>query len=56
MALDLRIAIGWLLLAIGVQLVGYGLFSGSPMNVTWGGGITVTGLLFHAAARLGGKR
>jgi hypothetical protein len=59
MALDLRLAIGWLLLAIGLQLTGYGLLSdaaGAGLNVTWGGGITAAGLAFYAASRWGGKR
>lgn len=55
MALDLRIVIGRLLLAIGLQLVVYGFLHegrASSMNLAWGGGITVTGALFHLAPRL----
>jgi hypothetical protein len=54
MALDLRKAIGWLLLALGVQLVAFGAISegaGRAMNLQWGSAITVAGGLFHLAAR-----
>lgn len=53
MALDLRIVIGRLLLAIGVQLVAYGFFSdgrGASMNMGWGGGIVAAGAVFHLIA------
>ena len=56
MALDLRIVIGRLLLAIGLQLVIYSFFSegkASSMNLTWGGLITATGIAFHLFRRLG---
>lgn len=53
MALDLRIVIGRLLLAIGLQLLIYGFFSdgrGASMNVGWGGAIAVAGAVFHLVA------
>jgi hypothetical protein len=53
MALDLRIVIGRLLLAIGVQLVLYGFFTeghGASMNRGWGGGIVAAGVIFHLIA------
>ncbi len=53
MALDLRIVIGRLLLAIGVQLVAYGFFTeghGASMNMGWGGGIVAAGIVFHLIA------
>jgi hypothetical protein len=56
MALDLRIVIGRLLLAIGAQLVVYGFFSdgrAASMNIGWGSAIVVTGAVFHLVARLG---
>lgn len=56
MALDLRIVIGRLLLAIGLQLVAYGFFSEgrtASMNLGWGGGIAAAGLVFHLIARTG---
>jgi hypothetical protein len=58
MALDLRTAIGWLLLAIGLQLAGYGLFSdgrAASMNIQWGGIIAAAGAAFHLLVRLGKK-
>ncbi|MBL8236095.1 MAG: hypothetical protein JNM66_01645 [Bryobacterales bacterium] len=56
MALDLRIVIGRLLLAIGAQLVVYGLMSdgrAASMNIGWGSAIAVTGVVFHVLARMG---
>lgn len=56
MALDLRIVIGRLLLAIGLQLMIYGFLSdgrAASMNIAWGGVITITGGLFHLLRRLG---
>lgn len=56
MALDLRIVIGRLLLAIGLQLVVYGFFSdgrASSMNIGWGSAILVAGAIFHLIARMG---
>ena len=56
MALDLRIVIGRLLLAIGLQLVLYGFFSegrAHVLNVGWGGAITVAGAIFLMFHRLG---
>jgi hypothetical protein len=55
MALDLRIVIGRLLLAIGIQLVLYGAFSDGRshiLNVSWGLAITAAGGLFHLFPRL----
>lgn len=55
MALDLRIVIGRLLLAIGLQLVVYGLISEGraySMNLFWGGVITVSGAILHSFHRL----
>lgn len=56
MALDLRIVIGRLLLAIGVQLVAYGFWSegrAASMNLFWGSIIAATGVVFHLFRRLG---
>ena len=56
MALDLRLVIGRLLLAIGIQLVAYGIFSEGrthTMNVAWGSAIVVAGIIFHLFRRLG---
>ena len=56
MALDLRIVIGRLLLAIGLQLFAYGFLSegrASSMNIAWGGVITIAGGIFHLFHRLG---
>ena len=56
MALDLRIVIGRLLLAIGLQLVIYGFFSEGRahfMNVIWGSAITAAGVIFHLFRRWG---
>lgn len=56
MALDLRIVIGRLLLAIGIQLVLYSFFSegkGAAMNLTWGSLLVATGLGFHLFRRWG---
>lgn len=58
MALDLRKAIGWLLLALGVQLLAFGAFSDGAahiMNVVWGGATAAVGALFQLAARRQGK-
>lgn len=58
MALDLRIALGLLLLAIGLQLFGYGLLAGgagASLNVRWGGGIAAAGAIFLLLARRGAK-
>ena len=58
MALDLRIAIGWLLLALGGQLTAYGFFSegrAASMNLAWGGAIVVAGAVFQLVARMGKK-
>lgn len=58
MALDLRIAIGWLLVALGGQLTAYGLISegrAASMNLTWGGAILAAGAVFHLVARSGKK-
>ncbi len=59
MTLDLRLAIGYLLLAIGVQLAGYGLLSsgaGAAMNLEWGAVVSITGAAFIAASRFGGGK
>ena len=56
MALDLRIVIGRLLLAIGLQLFVYGCFSEgrtASMNIAWGGVITIAGGVFYLIRRLG---
>ena len=56
MALDLRLVIGRLLLAIGLQLMLYGIFSegrAHVLNVAWGGVITLAGGVFHLFRRLG---
>jgi hypothetical protein len=56
MALDLRIVIGRLLLAIGLQLFIYGFLSegrAASMNIAWGGVITIAGGIFHLFRRLG---
>ena len=56
MALDLRIVIGRLLLAIGLQLFVFGLLSDgrvATMNIAWGGVITIAGGVFHLFRRLG---
>jgi hypothetical protein len=53
MALDLRIVIGRLLLAIGFQLLLFGYLSegrAASMNLTWGGIIAVAGAVFHLVA------
>jgi len=53
MALDLRIVIGRLLLAIGLQLVAFGLSKEgrtASMNMGWGGGIAFAGAAFHVVA------
>jgi hypothetical protein len=53
MALDLRIVIGRLLLAIGLQLLLYGFLSegrAASMNIGWGGAIAVAGAIFHLIA------
>ena len=55
MALDLRIVIGRLLLAIGLQLLLYGVFSDGRahvLNVAWGGVITLAGGAFYLWRRL----
>ena len=55
MALDLRIVIGRLLLAIGLQLLLYGVFSDGRahvLNVAWGGVITLAGGVFYLWRRL----
>jgi hypothetical protein len=54
MALDLRIVIGRLLLAIGVQLLLYGLWSegrAASMNLLWGGILAAAGAVFHLLRR-----
>ena len=56
MALDLRIVIGRLLLAIGLQLFVFGLLSDgrvATMNIAWGGVITIAGGVFYLIRRLG---
>jgi len=56
MALDLRLVIGRLLLAIGLQLFVYGFLSEgrtASMNIAWGGVITIAGGVFHLFRRLG---
>jgi hypothetical protein len=56
MALDLRIVIGRLLLAIGLQLFVYGFFSegrAASMNIAWGGAITIAGGIFYLFRRIG---
>ncbi|MFN0102064.1 MAG: hypothetical protein ACKV2U_08235 [Bryobacteraceae bacterium] len=56
MALDLRLVIGRLLLAIGLQLVIYGFFSegrAASMNIGWGAAITAAGVIFHLLRRMG---
>ena len=56
MTLDLRLVIGRLLLAIGLQLVAYSFFSegrGASMNLLWGSVISAGGLAFHLFARFG---
>ena len=55
MALDLRIVIGRLLLAIGLQLFVYGFLSegrAAAMNIAWGGVITLAGGVFYLWRRL----
>jgi hypothetical protein len=55
MALDLRIVIGRLLLAIGLQLLLFGAFSDGRahiLNVEWGAAIAAAGALFHLFPRL----
>ncbi|MBI2684853.1 MAG: hypothetical protein HYX27_00950 [Acidobacteria bacterium] len=55
MALDLRIVIGRLLLAIGLQLVVYGFLHdgrAASMDIAWGSGITLVGAIFHLLPRL----
>ena len=66
MATDIRLPIGWLFSALGVILVGYGLYThGNPMystsegvniNLWWGLAILVFGLLLLWLARRGVAR
>jgi hypothetical protein len=54
MALDLRIVIGRLLLAIGLQLLVFGFFSegrAASMNIGWGAAIAAAGVIFHLIRR-----
>lgn len=56
MTLDLRLALGLLLLAIGLQLAGCGLITDGPgasLNTRWGGGIAAVGAAFIFWARRG---
>lgn len=56
MTLDLRLALGLLLLAIGLQLAGCGLITDGPgasLNSRWGGGIAAAGAVFIFLGRRG---
>lgn len=58
MTLDLRLALGLLLLAIGLQLAGCGLITDGPgasLNARWGGGIAAAGAGFVLLSRRGAR-